>query len=104
MSFLHTRSLPGDPLEALRVVTASESEIGALRVDLVRQSRDAGRSWEEIADALGVARQSAWEFYNVRLLKQVEDRVAENKDLTEKEATRLAVEEVRSVRRNRRTR
>ena len=88
----------------MRVVTASESEIDALRVDLVRQSRDDGRSWEEIADALGVARQSAWEFYNVRLLTQVEDRVAKNKDLTEEEARRLAIEEVRSVRRNRRTR
>ena len=103
MSFLQIKRLPSDPLEALRAVIEGESELDALRIDLVRQSRAQGRSWDDIATVLGVARQSAWEFYNVRLLDQFENRVSENEELSEERATQLAVEEVRSVRRNRRS-
>jgi hypothetical protein len=103
VSFLQIKRLPSDPLEALRAVIASESELEALRIDLVRQSRAQGRSWEDIAIVLGMARQSVWEFYNVRVLDELENRVAENSELTEEEATRRAVEEVRSVRQSRRT-
>jgi putative PIN family toxin of toxin-antitoxin system len=103
MSFLQIKRLPSDPLEALRAVIASESELDALRIDLVRQSRAQGRSWEDIAIVLGMARQSVWEFYNVRVLDELKNRVAENSELTEEEATQLAVEEVRSVRHSRRT-
>ena len=102
MSLLQIKGLPSDPVEALRAVIASEYELDALRIELVRKSRAQGRSWEVIAAALGVSRQSAWEFYNARLLDQIDNRVAKNEDLTEEQATHLAINEVRSVRRRRR--
>lgn len=102
MSLLHIKGLPSDPVEALRAVIASEYELDALRIDLVRKSRVQGRSWDVIAAALGVSRQSAWEFYNARILDQIDNRVAQNEDLTEEQAMNLAVDKIRSVRRRRR--
>ena len=54
-------------------------------------------------EALGVSRQSAWEYFTRRVSTELAANV-ENSDLSEDEAMDIAVEEVRTVRRSRRAR
>ena len=100
---LVTKSLPKDPLLALRVLADSEAEIDRIRRDRVRAARTAGASWQQIGDALGISRQSAWENYTAEVRTTLSRNVDMNESLDETGATDLAVEEVRSVRRRRRS-
>ena len=52
------------PLAALADVSLVMDELDRLRAHLVSECRRRGRSWTEVAAALGVARQSAWERYS----------------------------------------
>ena len=98
MSVIAT-SLPVEPLEALRYLAVSESELGRIRREQVIAARTAGASWQQIGDALGVSRQSAWESFTDAARKSIAKNVEANDALGEDEAMELAVEEVRSVRR-----
>ena len=100
---LVTKSLPKDPLVALRVLADSEAEIDRIRRDRVRAARTAGASWQQIGDALGISRQSAWQNYTAEVRTTLSRNVDMNESLDETGATDLAVEEVRSVRRRRRS-
>ena len=103
MSLLSTDALPGDPLDAIEEITASEAELDRLRCALVKKARQSGRSWEQIASALGTSRQAAWEYYTARFRSELEQVTGANGDLSEDEATELAVAESRAVRRRRRS-
>ena len=103
MSLIAPDSLPVEPLDALREVSRSEAELDDLRWNQIAAARDAGASWAAIGEALGVSRQSAWEYFTRRVSAQLAANV-ENSDLSEDEAMELAVEEVRAVRRSRRAR
>jgi hypothetical protein len=97
-------ALPSDPLEALRELTASEAELDRLRRDSVCAARAAGVTWDQIGEALGMTRQSAWEYFS-HDTREAMTRTAEgNEQLDEHAAEQLAVEEVRAVRRQRRHR
>ena len=98
---LVTGSLPQDPLVALRVLADSEAEIDRIRRDRVRVARAAGASWQQIGDALGVSRQSAWESYTAEVRATLSRNVDANESLDETAAMEFAVDEVRSVRRRR---
>lgn len=98
-----TESLPEDPLVALRVLADSEVEIDRIRRDRVRAARAAGASWQQIGDALGISRQSAWESYTADVRTALSRNVDANESLDEAGAVELAVDEVRSVRRRRRS-
>jgi uncharacterized NAD(P)/FAD-binding protein YdhS len=98
-----TESLPDDPLVALRVLADSEVEIDRIRRDRVRAARAAGASWQQIGDALGISRQSAWESYTADVRTALSRNVDANESLDEAGAAELAVDEVRSVRRRRRS-
>ena len=100
---LVTKSLPQDPLVALRVLADSEAEIDRIRRERVRAARAAGASWQEIGDALGVSRQSAWEHYTADVRAVLSRNVDANESLDETGAMEFAVDEVRSVRRRRRS-
>ncbi len=100
---LSTESLPQDPLVALRVLADSEAEIDRIRRDRVRAARAAGASWQQIGDALGVSRQSAWEIYSADVRAMLSRNVDANDLLDETGAMELAVDEVRLVRRRRRS-
>lgn len=50
-----------DPLGVLRGITRGMRKLDNALRDAVASARSRGHSWEEIADALGVTRQSAWE-------------------------------------------
>jgi uncharacterized NAD(P)/FAD-binding protein YdhS len=94
--------LPADPLDALRALTRTEAELDELRRKQVAAARDAGATWEQVGDALGMSRQSAWEYYAAGARSQLAANAAANADLSEDDAMDLAVEEVRAVRRRRR--
>jgi hypothetical protein len=93
------KDLPQDPLAALRVLTESEHELERLRRSQVVAARAAGASWQQIGDALGVSRQSAWEAFTAATRDALADTVDANSALAEDDALELAVEEVRAVRR-----
>lgn len=104
MSLIAADSLPVEPLDALREVSRSEVELDELRWKQIAAARDAGASWAAIGEALGVSRQSAWEYFTRRASTELAANVAENIDLSDDEAMDLAVDEVRAVRRSRRPR
>lgn len=91
--------LPKDPLSALRALTESEHELERIRREQVIAARAAGASWQQIGDALGMSRQSAWEAFTAATRAALADNVVANSTLAEDEALDLAVEEVRAVRR-----
>ena len=100
MSLIDADELPVEPLEALRQVARSEAELDELRWNQIAAARDAGASWAEIGGALGVSRQSAWEYFSRRLRSDLSANVGRS-DLSEDEAMELVVEEVRATRRGR---
>jgi len=96
---VEARDLPQDPLAALRVLTEREHELERIRREQVVCARVAGASWQQIGNALGVSRQSAWETFAAATRSALDANVAANSTLTEGDALDLAVEEVRAVRR-----
>lgn len=54
-----------DPLGVLRGITKGMSKLDRALRDAVHAARGRGHSWEEIGEALGVTRQSAWERFKV---------------------------------------
>lgn len=104
MSLISADSLPAEPLEALRKVSRSEIELDELRWTQIAAARDAGASWADIGDALGVSRQAAWEYFTRRASAGLAASATANADLSDQEAMDLAVDEVRNVRRSRRAR
>jgi hypothetical protein len=94
-------SLPADPLEALRELFRADVELEALRRERVEAARRQGASWDEIGESLGMARQSAWEYYT-RVTRRALDESAAGSDLDQGRAMRVAIEEVGRVRRRRR--
>ncbi len=102
MGVITADALPADPLEALRELARSEPELERLRRDKVLAARSAGATWEQVGNALGVSRQSAWEYFTARVREDLAANVKANAELSEDEAMQMAVDEVRSVRRRRR--
>lgn len=52
-----------DALAIARLATTFSRYFDKVKTEAVRASRAAGRSWEDIAEAVGTTRQSAWERY-----------------------------------------
>jgi len=92
-------ALPQEPLEALRVLTDSEHELNQIRRKQVIAARANGASWQQIGDALGVTRQSAWESFTA----DARAALTANEELSEDDALDLAVNEVKAARRRRST-
>ncbi len=101
MSVIAT-SLPAEPLEALRYLALSESELDRIRREQVAAARAGGASWQQIGDALGMTRQSAWGAFTETARAAISSNTESNATLGEDEAMDIAVEEVRAVRRQRR--
>lgn len=102
MGIIATDALPADPLEALHELSRSEPELDRLRHEMVLAARSSGATWAEVGSALGVSRQSAWEYFTSRSRTELGKNVEANVALSEDEAMKLAIDEVRSVRRRRR--
>jgi hypothetical protein len=98
---ISTKALPVDPLEALKEIVRCEKQLDKLRLDRVKVARSQGASWEDIALALGMSRQSAWEYYTSRFRIEFSHRVKKNPKLSDDAAMQLAVSETKAVRRAR---
>jgi hypothetical protein len=55
-----------DPLEVLREVSKYQRYLSAIEDQAVTAARSAGRTWEEIAGAVGNSRQAAWKRWRSR--------------------------------------
>lgn len=99
-----TDELPANPLDALRELTRREGILDELRRERVMAARAAGASWEQVGEALGMSRQSAWEYFSAETRERLAANAAANEDLSEDDAMALAVSEVKAVRRRRRSR
>ena len=53
-----------EPLEGLREACRVSTAIDKLTRESVQRAREAGHSWTQIGDALGVTKQTAWERYS----------------------------------------
>jgi hypothetical protein len=82
------------------MLTESEHELERIRREQVIAARAAGASWQQIGDALGVSRQSAWEAFTAATRDALTANVDASSTLAERDALDLAVEEVRAVRRH----
>lgn len=91
-------ALSNDPVQALRQLAQGEDELAKLRYNFVSLARRAGVRWEQIGEALGISRQSAWEAYSRRTRAIIATQ--ESTDVDESEALALAVDEVKAVRRS----
>ncbi len=94
-------TLPRDPVAALTHISSLRDEVDALEHEQVLRARKAGVSWQQIADALGIGRQAAWERFTRAAREAMARTAADNQDLSEDEAMRIAVEAVKVVRRQR---
>ena len=101
MGVVLTGRLPSDPLAALRALAGGQVELDRLRREYVAEARRRGVSWAQIGDALGLSRQSAWEYFTRGAREAIESAAQSNAGLGEDDAMALAVEETRAVRRRR---
>ena len=94
-------ALPAVPLDALRELARLETELGNVRRVKIEAARQAGATWEQVGTALGMSRQGAWEYYTRTARAALEHATADS-ELNDDEATQLVVEELNTVRRQRR--
>ena len=99
MISISSKELPVDPLKALKEIVRCEKQLDKLRCDRVKIARSQGASWEDIALALGMSRQSAWEYYTSRFRIEFSHQVKKNPKLSDDAAMQLAVSETKTVRR-----
>jgi hypothetical protein len=52
------------PLDGLREACRLSTAVDKLTRESVQRAREAGHSWTQIGEALGVTKQSAWERYS----------------------------------------
>lgn len=104
MISINSKTLPVDPLKALNEIVQCEKQLDKLRLDRVKVARSQGASWDEIASALGMSRQSAWEYYTSRFRIEFSHQVKKNPKLSDDAAMQLAVSETKAVRRQRSSR
>jgi hypothetical protein len=104
MGVIIAEALPSNPLDALRELAVGEAELDRLRRATMTAARAGGATWEQIGEALGMTRQSAWEYFSRETRAALSRNVAKNDDLTEAEAMAIAVDEVSASRRARRQR
>ena len=53
-----------EPLEGLREACRVTTALDKLTRESVKHARDAGHSWTQIGEALGVTKQAAWERFS----------------------------------------
>ncbi|GII91369.1 helix-turn-helix domain-containing protein [Sinosporangium siamense] len=73
LSHLATLAQGEDPLAALRATAALHREAARLEAVQVRRARVQGRTWSEIAEALGISKQAVHKKYGGRGLFRSQD-------------------------------
>jgi hypothetical protein len=71
------------PLEALRECCRAQTALAKATWQTVQAARDAGHSWTEIGDALGVAKQTAWQRFSGEMRHPITGEEIERSDETD---------------------
>lgn len=77
------------PVDRLAQIRSRMDQLIRERASAVAYARREGSSWAEIADALGIARQSAWELFRDEVATLERNR--QQSSLSEAEALEIAV-------------
>ena len=101
MDLITPDALPADPIDALRELVRCEGEIERLRRERIMEARLAGASWKQVGEVLGMSEQSAWEYFTRSARTAVAGTARDNEALSEDDAAKLSVDEVRAVRHRR---
>jgi len=96
------RTKAADVVVEIRRLAREEELLNTRLAMAVRRARRENVAWSEIAGALGVSRQAAWEYFARRYQVEVSHRSA-RPNLSEPDAMKLALRETKSVRRGRRS-
>lgn len=99
MKVIDRSALAGDPLDALRQLAEAGAELDELRRQHVEEARRRGATWENIANSLGVSRQTAWETYSHDIRQMLDETIGRPSEDT---IMPTIVEEVSTIRRHRR--
>jgi uncharacterized NAD(P)/FAD-binding protein YdhS len=73
-----------NPVEALRECCRAQTALAKAMWQTVRQARDAGHSWREIGDALGVTKQTAWQRFSGDMRHPITGEEIEREDKTDR--------------------
>jgi DNA-directed RNA polymerase specialized sigma24 family protein len=85
-------------LDRLRAVHAASDVLDSWQREIITEAREAGASWSEIGEAMGVTKQAAWSAYNADVRAMLERIHERNNDLTEEEAFALIDAEREAIR------
>lgn len=85
----------------LKQLAREERQLNLRLVATVRRARQQHIAWNAIADALGVSKQAAWEYFARRYRVEIAHR-SKRPVVSESDALNLAVRETKIVRRGRR--
>lgn len=92
MTTQESAALGNEPLEALRKLNELEQYISRQRWQEMDSARDAGYSWSQIGEALGISRQAACQYYQKTGASFIYEE-ARKLDLTEEQALELVAQE-----------
>jgi uncharacterized NAD(P)/FAD-binding protein YdhS len=73
-----------NPVDALRECCRAQTALAKAMWQTVRQARDAGHSWTEIGDALGVTKQTAWQRFSGDMRHPITGEEIEREDKTDR--------------------
>lgn len=85
----------------IKRLAREEQQLNTRLVAVVRRARRQQVAWNAIAEALGVSKQAAWEYFARRYRVEIAHR-SKRPDLSESDALNLAVRETKIVRRGQR--
>ena len=73
-----------NPVDALRECCRAGTALEKAMWQTVRTARDAGHSWTEIGDALGVTKQTAWQRFSGRMRQPITGEEIERENLPDR--------------------
>ena len=68
------------PVSALRECRRAATALEKVMWQTVAEAREAGHSWQEIGDALGVTKQTAWQRFSGEMRHPITGEAIETKD------------------------
>ena len=84
-------------LDRLRAVHEASDILDSWQREIISEAREAGASWTEIGEAMGVTKQAAWSAYNADV-RAILAKTSRRSGLTEDEAFKIIDDERDAIR------